>query len=312
MTRTVVPGPVRFSGQPNPRWWSFEDGRTDFGAVSPDSTDVVKALFLEFALVSGDDWFLLPCDLDEGVLARVDGVMVTDVFGRRSWVEPAGTGPDDDWQRWSMFNLDVAGTAPVAAQLGVFLPPTTPASEGPVVEDVLLVRDEAADMVWGIERTVWLATGSPMPGEEAARETLGYRQRLHPPPDPLDTRRGRRIRGDEHRAGELDPVHPRARPGRHPGDPAAAGRDAPGPRRPGPSGGQGPSPDDAAAAGPRRRPAVLRARGGGAARRHPAEPGVPPHPLVRRPARGLARPRRATGRGEARSGLDWDRIANTP
>ena len=185
VTRTVVPGPVRFSGQPNPRWWSFEDGRTDFGAVAPDSTNVVKALFLEFALVSGDDWFLLPCDLDEGVLARIDGVMVTDVFGQRSWIEPAGTGPDDDWQRWSMFNLDVAGTAPVAAQLGVFLPPTTPASEGPPVEDVLLVRDEAANMVWGIERTVWLATGTPMPGEEAARETLGYRRRLHPPADPL-------------------------------------------------------------------------------------------------------------------------------
>jgi hypothetical protein len=185
VTRTVVPGPVRFSGQPDPRWWSFEDGRTDFGAVSPDSTDLVKALFLEFALVSGDDWFLLPCDLPEGVLADVDGVMVTDVFGQRSWVEPAGTGPDDDWQRWSMFNLDVAGTAPVAARLGVFLPPTVPASEGTPVEDVLLVRDEAANMVWGIERTVWLATGTPMPGEEAARETLGYRRRLHPAVGPL-------------------------------------------------------------------------------------------------------------------------------
>jgi hypothetical protein len=185
VTRTVLPGPVRFSGQPDPRWWSFEDGRTDFGAVSPDSTDLVKALFLEFALVSGDDWFLLPCDLPEGVLADVDGVMVTDVFGQRSWIEPAGTGPDDDWQRWSMFNLDVAGTAPVAARLGIFLPPTVPASEGPPVEDVLLVRDEAANMVWGIERTVWLAAGTPMPGEEAARETLGYRRRLHPAAGPL-------------------------------------------------------------------------------------------------------------------------------
>jgi hypothetical protein len=84
-----------------------------------------------------------------------------------------------------MFNLDISGTAPVAAQLGVFLPPTVPASEGPRVEDVLLVRDEAADMVWGIQRGVWLATGLPMPGEEAARETFGYRERLHPPADPL-------------------------------------------------------------------------------------------------------------------------------
>jgi hypothetical protein len=185
VTRTVVPGEVRFSGMPNPRWWSFEDGRTDFGAMSPDSTDLVKTLFLEFALVYSDDWFLLQCDLEEGALARVEGVMFIDVFGQRSWIEPAGTGADDDWQRWSMFNLDVSGNAPVAAQLGLFLPPTVPAVEGPPVEDVVLVRDEAANMVWGIERTVWLATGMPMPGEEAARETLGYRERLHPPVDSL-------------------------------------------------------------------------------------------------------------------------------
>jgi hypothetical protein len=185
VTRTVVPGEVRFSGMPNPRWWSFEDGRTDFGAITAD-TDLVKLLFLEFALVYSNDWFLLPCDLPEGTLPRVDGVMFTDAFGQRAWIEPAGTGADDDWQRWSMYNLDVSGTTPGAAQLGLFLPPSVPGTiEGPPVEDVLMVRHEAANMVWGIERTVRLATGDTLPGEEAARETLAYRRRLHPPPAPL-------------------------------------------------------------------------------------------------------------------------------
>ncbi|HEY3688197.1 MAG TPA: hypothetical protein VGL93_34485 [Streptosporangiaceae bacterium] len=190
VTRTIVPGPVTYAGMPNARFWAFEDGRTDFGAVTADTTDLVKLLFLEFALVYGDDWFLLPCDLDQGTLARVDGLVFTDVFGQKNWVEPAGSGPDDDWQRWTMFNLDVAGDgdgtgAPVAASLGLFLPPTVPGTtEGPAVEQVLMVRDEAANMVWGIERAVWLATGSPLVGEEAARETLAFRRRLHPPDDP--------------------------------------------------------------------------------------------------------------------------------
>jgi hypothetical protein len=303
---------VRFSGQPNPRWWSFEDGKTDFGAVSPDSTDVVKALFLEFALVSGDDWFLLPCDLDEGVLARVDGVMVTDVFGQRSWIEAAGTGQDDDWQRWSMFNLDVAGTAPVAAQLGVFLPRTTPASEGPPVEDVLLVRDEAANMVWGIERTVRLATGTPMPGEEAARETLAYRQRLHPPPGPLapvaaiayeaqstvpenwipfipvhvpgDTReiqlqRGampRILDGQVPRVAKVRPRTSLLRPGLDVGQPYYVHE------------------EEVPRAGTRLSLAFRRTRW-----------------YDGRPVVWLGT-HRATGRGEANSGLDWDRIVPTP
>jgi hypothetical protein len=185
VTWTVVPGEVRYPGMPNPRWWAFEDGRTDFGAVTPDTTDLVKLLFLEFALVYGNDWFLLPCDLGAGTLARVDGVVFTDVFGQRTWIDPAGTGVDDDWQRWSMYNLDVSGTAPGAPRLGLFLPPSAAgAIQGPPVEDVLMVRDEAANMVWGIERAVWLATGAPLPGAEAARETLAYRERAQQPPVP--------------------------------------------------------------------------------------------------------------------------------
>lgn len=185
LTRTVLPGPVTYAGMPNPRWWTFEDGGTDFGAVTADTTDLVRLLFLEFALVYSDDWFLLSCDLDQGTLARLDGLVFTDVFGQRTWIEPAGSGPDDDWQRWSMFNLDYQNDAPVAASLGLFLPPSVPGTtEGPVRESVLLVRDEAANMVWGIERTVPLATGATLVGEEAARETLAFRQRLHPAPPP--------------------------------------------------------------------------------------------------------------------------------
>lgn len=186
LTRTVVPGGVSFSGMPDRRWWAFEDGRTDFGAVSADTTDLVRLIFLEFALVYSDDWFLLPCDLDHGTLARVDGLVFTDVFGGRHWVEPAGTGIDDDWQRWSMFTLDVAGTTPTTAAPDLFLPPAAAgAVTGEPAERVLLVRDEDANMVWGVEDAVLLADGTSVPGAEAARETLTLRRRLHPPADAL-------------------------------------------------------------------------------------------------------------------------------
>ena len=312
VTRTVVPGEVRFSGMPLPRWWSLEDGQTNFGALSADSTDLVKALFLEFALVFSDDWFLLPCDLDEGTLSRVDGLAVTDVFGQRSWIQPAGTGADDDWQRWTMFTHDVAGTAPVAARLGIFLPPGLPVSEGPPVEDVLMVRDEAANMVWGIERTVWLGTGTPMPGEEAARETLAYRLRLHPQADrsdpvaaiayeamntvpenwipfipvhvPGDNReiqlqRGampRILDGQVPRVAKVRPRTTLLRPGLDAGQPYRVHE------------------EEVPRVGTRLTTAFRRTRG-----------------FDGRPMIWLGT-RRATGRGEASSGLDWDRIINTP
>jgi hypothetical protein len=176
LNRTVFPAPVRFSGMPLSRWWAIEDGRTNFAAVTPDSTDLARLIFLEFALVYSNDWYLLPCDVPAGTFASVQGLAVTDVFGERRWITPTDAGLDG--QSWSMFRLGG----------GVLLPPGTPkVATGPALEDVALVRDESANLVWGIEQTVRQATGEGRPGTEAAAETLAFRRRQHsaePPDDP--------------------------------------------------------------------------------------------------------------------------------
>ena len=176
---TVFPEQVQFDGMPNARWWAFEDGRTNFGDVGADTTDLGKLLFLEFALIYGNDWFLMPVDLPVGCVARVEGLAVTNVFGERLWIEPAGAGADDDPRRWAMFGLDWAGLEERAADSSLLLLPTVPkVHDGPPLEEVALIRDEVANMVWGIERTVPLATGEGRRGAEAAAETLAHRTRL--------------------------------------------------------------------------------------------------------------------------------------
>ena len=175
LNRTVFPAPVRFSGMPLPRWWAVEDGKTNFAAVTPDSTDLARLIFLEFALVYSNDWYLLPCDVPAGTFASVQGLAVTDVFGERRWITPTGT------PEWQMYTL---GDTP-----GVLLPPGTPkVATGPALEEVSLVRDENANMVWGIEQTVRLTTGEPRPGPEAAAETLAFRRRAHTPTTQDDPR----------------------------------------------------------------------------------------------------------------------------
>jgi hypothetical protein len=116
LNRTVFPAPVRYSGMPLPRWWALEDGRTNFAAVSPDSTDLARLIFLEFVLVYSNDWYQLPCDLPAGTLASIQGLAVTDVFGQRLWITPAGAGNDEDWQRWSIPGL--AWVSPASAGEG--------------------------------------------------------------------------------------------------------------------------------------------------------------------------------------------------
>jgi hypothetical protein len=106
---------------------------------------------------------------------------VTDVFGARRWITPAGSGTAHDWQQWSMFG--------VGDQTGMLLPPGTPkVANGPELEEVALARDENANLVWGIEQTVRLATGESRSGAEVAAETLAFRRRLHPPAPAGDPR----------------------------------------------------------------------------------------------------------------------------
>ena len=64
---TTIPVPVSFSGMPNTRWWTFEDHATNFGNIDASTTDLAKLLFMEFALVYSNDWFVVPCTLPSGV-----------------------------------------------------------------------------------------------------------------------------------------------------------------------------------------------------------------------------------------------------
>ncbi|MEJ7608293.1 MAG: hypothetical protein WKF37_19000 [Bryobacteraceae bacterium] len=200
VTLTMLPTQVTFNGIPNTRWWEFEDSRTNFGDIRPDTTDLAKLLLIEFGLTCANDWFLIPFTVPSGTVATVRGIAVTNVFGERIWVEAAGRGDDDDWQRWAMFLVSIKGKRHEPADLSlVILPAAQKVLEGRPLEAVMFARDEVANMVWGVERTIPLPTGEPKRGREAADETRALfeqdlERRLGAPPEPPDFAEGAKIR----------------------------------------------------------------------------------------------------------------------
>lgn len=188
-THTFIPTQVSFNGMPNTRWWAFEDGKTNFGEVKPDRNDLGRLLVMEFALVYANDWFLLPFTLEAGSLALVRGLAVTNVFGERTWVEPGNKGLDDDFKRWSMFTLNTQGKRGEPADLTLALLPTVPKiQEGQPYEEIALLRDEMANMVWGIETRLPSPAGGNLNGREAALETRRFFEALEgvvPAPPPV-------------------------------------------------------------------------------------------------------------------------------
>jgi hypothetical protein len=189
---TTIPVPVSFSGMANTRWWSFEEKRTNFGDIDASTNDLPKLLFMEFALVYANDWFVIPSTLPVGALAKVQGLAVTNVFGERFWIEAAGSGVDKNWGRWSIFTINMRNApAGMRADTTLLLLPTiAKAQTAPAAEEVLLVRDEVANMAWGVERMVALPTGASRIGSEVATQTFGYLANLTagggaPPPPPM-------------------------------------------------------------------------------------------------------------------------------
>ncbi|MEZ5284541.1 MAG: hypothetical protein R2712_07000 [Vicinamibacterales bacterium] len=96
---------------PASRWWEFENGAVDLSAISAGPGIHSPFSVVEFALLYGNDWFLLPLDLPVGSLSRVRSLRVTNSFGDIVDVEPfsRAAGPARSWR---MFAVTEEGACP--------------------------------------------------------------------------------------------------------------------------------------------------------------------------------------------------------
>jgi hypothetical protein len=86
-----------------------------------------------------------------------------------------------------MYNLAIHGTDDVPADVATVVLPVAPkVQESKPLEEVLLIRDEVANMVWGVEARVPLPTGRSQPGKETATELRAKLQQLVHEAYPVD------------------------------------------------------------------------------------------------------------------------------
>ena len=180
---TVLPSDLLFPGMPLPRWWQFEDFKVDIGSIKANINEVPKLLLAEFALIYSNDWMLLPYDVGVGSLCNIRNLVVQDVFGQYTSVQAAGSGDNTDWQRWSMFTLKRRDLIAGAADTRLYVPPAVVRTmESEPLEKVNLLRDEMANMVWGIEMVIPDGLGGHEEGWDAARKLYDYLVSITPPP----------------------------------------------------------------------------------------------------------------------------------
>lgn len=179
---TVLPAPVRYPGMPADRLWAFEDARVWLGALDAGSTDLARLALIEFALVYGDDWFVIPVDLPAGSVLRIDGLKVRDTFGVETPVKPAREATQPGWTVFQLAGLDAD---PSLADVFVLPPTVRHVLESPPLEEVALFRDEMANLVWGVERVVQGPSGERI---DRARQASPVTLRQQVPGDLGDAR----------------------------------------------------------------------------------------------------------------------------
>jgi hypothetical protein len=207
---TAIPAPVTYQGMPASRWWQFEDGTVNFGDLDAGPGDLARLLVAEFATVYGDDWFVVPVAVPVGSITEIGGIEILDNFNHRTTI--ASTALNDERRTggrrvWRAFELAGDAVSKDHPSPWMFVPPTLASQvDGPLLEHVILARDEGANLAWAIERIVegplgrgidrgeaWhaAAAGVPVPNKQAtaARTPFAYdeqwwRYRLELPTPP--------------------------------------------------------------------------------------------------------------------------------
>jgi hypothetical protein len=133
-------------------------------------------LLTEFALVFGGDWLMVPVEAPLGSLVRIVSLDVRDTFGRVLRVGPTAA-LEGSLGGWRMFTLSGDGDN------GLLLPPVLAAKlQGTDLEEVLLLRDETANLAWAVERRIEGQNGAPVDRAQVGAETNGDATVARPEP----------------------------------------------------------------------------------------------------------------------------------
>jgi hypothetical protein len=168
----LLASPLRYAGMPSDRLWEMEDAKVNLGVVEAEPWDLARLLVAEFALTYGNDWLVVPVDVQFGSVTTVESVYYTTTFGERYAVQPtAVASPDTHWRMFTIGSSD-----------GLLVPPGAVAvTDGPAYEEVLFLRDEMANLAWAVERSVQGPSGF---ARDRSREDDDFRL---PPIGPVDT-----------------------------------------------------------------------------------------------------------------------------
>lgn len=171
-----VPSQAEFAGMPAPRWWEFEDAKIAFAQIEVAPDDLIKTVLVDFALVYGGDWLVVPVELPAGAIHKIEQMTVVDCFGEEVNIDAieTSTNPGQAWQMHHMADINTSIGAEVPQDNQVMFIPTVASdiATGEPRERVIFGRDEVANLAFSAEAITQSASGVAVDRQRAYRQKV--------------------------------------------------------------------------------------------------------------------------------------------
>lgn len=154
-----LPTPASFAAAPNKRLWQMED-RKVFMGNSVEEPSEANSVVMRFATMYSNDWMLFPLKTEIGQYITIERIDVIDSFGQRHTMSGDCRAGNKEQlgeyeEQWQVFVNSTVGDAKRTAINGLYYAQQLAATiEGKPVEEIKILRDEIANMVWGVENIV--------------------------------------------------------------------------------------------------------------------------------------------------------------
>ena len=197
-----LPAKATFPAAPARRLWEYENHRVQFGNLSNDDvSQLASAVMMEYVAMYSNDWMMIPVHTKAGRQIIVDHIVVNDTFGDVQMIGRTPGRHDNKapevpfTDRWALFS-NVRSDAYAANDKkgdfrtvdGLFLPASLlRVSESEPIEEVQFLRDEMANMVWGVEKRIDDECGGSLDGKTMSDKVLTV----------VDAQNGPEVKGEE-------------------------------------------------------------------------------------------------------------------
>lgn len=196
---SYIPTPANIPGAPSSRLWEFEDRRVNMGNGNNDFNFIGTVAMMQYVTMYSNDWMITPLETETGTVLDVEGIVIKDSFGNRHYINKSAQDLDElqykkthknctedelnkkftklsYTDRWDMFGCsynDAYAKQNFTTSRGLFFPPTVlRCEESKPIEEVQFLRDEMANMVWGVETTLNNKCGGTMDGKTLSDSIL--------------------------------------------------------------------------------------------------------------------------------------------